>query len=147
MTRAYSFVACVAAIICLFGCQQRTVSCMVTQYGGRYMTYHGSSGQFDKACRDVLRALSYKEETDGNGVRYPYYGEGASSHKDGDRRIAVETYMTTKDETGAQYRITTLTLGERDPVVTLESTSSERYRLVNALAAELHRRGIPIVHY
>jgi len=37
--------------------------------GGRYMTYQGSSGQFEKACRDVLGVLSCKKKTDGNGVR------------------------------------------------------------------------------
>ena len=147
MTRAFNFVIYLAVIICSAGCRQQTASCMVTQYGGRYMTYQAPSGQFHEACRDALRAISYKEETNGKGVRYPYYGEGALSHKDGDRCIASETYMKTKDEDGAQYKITTLILGERDPVVTLESTSSEPYRLVNAVGAELHRRGIPIVHY
>ena len=82
-----------------------------------------------------------------NTTSHPYYGEGASSHKDKDRVIAVRAYLKNKDEAGAEYKITTVRLGRRDSFVTLECTSPDRYKLINALNAELHKRGISVRQY
>ena len=59
--------------------------------------------------------LSHKEKLSDNSTRYPYYGEGSSSHTDKDRTIAVRAYLKTKDDAGAEYRITTVRLGRREP--------------------------------
>jgi hypothetical protein len=111
------------------------------------MTYEGSRGEFNNACRSVLHELGYKEKIDGNKTRRPYHGEGGSHNKDGDRVIFIESYMKTKDASGVEYKIVTYTLGKRDPVVILESGGSDPYKLVNALNAELHKRGIRVVQY
>ena len=61
-----------------------------------------------------------------------------------DRTIAVRVYLRNKDETGAEYKITTVRLGRHEPFVMLESTSPDRYKLINALNAEFHKRGIRV---
>jgi len=142
----------ICGILCLVvlgfstGCR-RTTGCTVTQYGPEYMTYTGSSESFHEACRTVLHEIGYKEKVNENTTSYPYYGEGGSSHKDKDRTIAVRVYLKNKDEAGAEYKITTVRLGRRDSFVTLESTSPDRFKLINALNAELHKRGIPVRQY
>ena len=146
MKVALHLVTCFAVIICTAGCGQ-TTKYTVKQYGPEYMTYTGPNQPFDDACRKVLHDLSYKEKLDGNRTRYPDYGEGVSSHNEKDRRIAAEKYLKTKDEDGAEYKITTLSLGKLDPIVILESASSDRHKLVNALNAEFHRNGIEVRQY
>jgi len=134
------------AIAILSGCREGKVVA-VTQYGPEFMTYRGPTEQFNDACRTVLHELSYKEETGENSVSYPYYGEGVSSHKAGDAPVAVRAYLKTQGEDEAEYTITTITLGDRDPVVMLESTSEDRHRLVNALNAEFAKRGFRVRQY
>ena len=128
------------------GCE-RSATCVVTQYGPRYLTYEEAGGQFSDACRQVLHELGYREETGDNSVRYPHHAEGVSSHEDGERRIATESYMSTRDENGAEYKITTLRLGDLDPVVILESTAADSYKLVNALNAEFQRSAFSVRQY
>jgi hypothetical protein len=130
----------------LAGCN-RPAACKVIQYGPQYLTYTGSRERFDEVCRTVLHDLSYKEKVDENSTRYPYYGEGASSHKSDGKSIAVTVYLKTKDADNAEYKITTLYLGNRDPVVMLESTSADPYKLINALNAEFPKRGIRVEQY
>ena len=137
---------CLVAITVPTGCQS-SAECMVTQYGSEYMTYTGPGKPFDDACRAVLHELSEKEELDGNRTRYPHYGEGVSSQKDGDRLIASTSYRKTKDADGAEYKVTTIRLGKHAPIVVLESTSSDRFKLVNALNVELHKKGIAVRQY
>jgi hypothetical protein len=134
------------AIVCLSGCA-RSATCEVTQYAPKYLSYHGSSEPFDDACREVLHRLSQKQSIEGKGAYYPYYGEGASSHKAAGRQTASERYLKTQDEDGAQHKITTLCLGKHDPIVILESTASDPYKLVNALNSELNKRGIKVSQY
>jgi len=38
-------------------------------------------------------------------------------------------------------------LGSRDPIVMLESTSADPYKLINALNAEFPKRGIRVEQY
>ncbi len=78
---------------------------------------------------------------EGKGIRYLHYGEGVSSHKTAGREVAVEGYMKTQDADGAALKITTLRLGKQDPVVILECTASDSYKLVNTLNSELSKRG------
>jgi hypothetical protein len=111
------------------------------------MTYRGPSEPFNDACREALHSLSQKETVDGKGIRYPHYGEGGSSHKAAGREVAVEVYMKTQDADGAALKITTLRLGKQDPVVILECTASNSYKLVNALNSELSKRGIKVSQY
>jgi len=111
------------------------------------MTYSGPHQLFDDACRSVLHDLSYKETVSENSTRYPYYGEGASTHKDKDKSIAVTVYLKTKDRDGADYKITTIRLGKREPIVMVESTSTDPYKLINALNAEFPKRGIRVRQY
>jgi hypothetical protein len=143
MRRASYVAVCLAAMVLATGCR-RSGGCTVTQYGPEYLTYSGSTEQFNDACRAVLHDLSVKEQLEDNKIRYPHYGEGGSSHKDNDRLIASKMYLQTKDAEGAQYKIVTLRLGARDPLVMLESTSSDLYKLINALNAEFHKRGIRV---
>jgi len=147
MARTIGLVIFLAAIIGAGGCKKQRSACTVTQYGPRYMTYEGSGKEFSNACRSVLHELGYKEKIDENKTRHPYHGEGVSTNKDGERLISSEAYMETKDANGVEYKITTLILGNRDPVVILESTDSDPHKLANALNAELHRRGIRVVQY
>jgi hypothetical protein len=119
----------------------------VTQYGPEFLTYSGSREKFNNACRSVLHELSYKEKTGENSTRYPHYAEGASSHKEGETLVAMKAYRKTKGEDGAEYTMTTITLGNRDPVVMLESTSPDKFKLVNALNAEFQKRGIRVRQY
>ena len=146
MKTALHLVTCVVIIALATGCRSSS-ECMVTQYGSEYMTYTGPGKPFNDACRTVLREFSFKEELDGNKTRYPHYGEGVSSQKDGDRLIASTSYRKTKDADGAEYTVTTIRLGKRAPIVVLESTSSDRFKLVNALNAELHKKGIAVRQY
>ena len=146
MKMASHLMMCLAVIVLITGCR-RIATCTITEYGPEYITYTGSREQFDNACREVLRELSYKEKLSDNSTRYPYYGEGSSSHTDKDRTIAARTYLRTKEEAGAEYKITTVRLGHRDPFVMLESTSSDRYKLINALNAKFHQRGIRVQQY
>lgn len=111
------------------------------------MTYSGSHERFNDACREVVHEIGYKEKVSENTTRYPYYGEGSSSHKDKDRLLSVRIYLRTKDEAGAEYKVTIVRLGRRDPFVTLESTSSDRFKLINALNAEFSKRGIEVREY
>jgi O-acetyl-ADP-ribose deacetylase (regulator of RNase III) len=147
MRIASPIMTCLAALICLAGCEGPSTT-TIMQYGPRHMTYSGSSQQFNDACRAVLYSLSNAEEEGGNSVRYPHYGEGVSSHKNNeDVPIAVEAYMKTKDEEGAEYKITTIRLGKKEPIVILESTSSDPHKLINALNAEFHISGISVRQY
>jgi len=122
-------------------------ACVVTQYGPEYMTYQGSASMFGDACRKVLHDLSHKEQIDSNQTEYPYYGEGVSSQSANGRNIAVKGYMKTQDDDGAEYKITILTLGTREPVVLLESTSEDSHKLVNAINAEFAKRKIKVIQY
>lgn len=135
-----------AVMLCSAGCEP-AATCRVTQYGPRHMTYTGPGGQFGDACRQVLHELGYRERVDDNTVRYPHHAEGVSSHEDNEKPIAKESYMKTRDGEGAEYEITEIRLGDLDPVVILESTSSDPHRLVNALNAEFARRGFRVVPY
>ena len=146
MKRALHLATCLVAIALATGCRSSS-ECMVTQYSSEYMTYTGPGEPFNDACRTVLREFSFKEELGENKTRYPYYGEGVSSQKDGDRLIASTAYLKTKDADGAEYKVTTIRLGKRNPIVVLESTSSDRYKFVNALNAELHKKGIAVRPY
>lgn len=146
MKMASPWMMCLAAMVLATGCR-RIATCTVTEYGPEYMTFTGSHEQFDHACREVLHELSYMEKLSDNSTRYPYYGEGASSHTDKDKTIAVRAYLKTKDEAGAEYKITTVRLGRRDPLVMLESSSPDRYKLINALNAEFSKRGIRVQQY
>ncbi len=146
MRTAVQLMVCLAAMALVGGCGE-AAKCKVMQYGSQHMTYTGSSEAFNDACRQVLRDLSYKEQVGENSTRYPYYGEGGTSSKDNDRTLATAIYMKTKDAAGAEYKITTLTLGKHDPVVILESNSADQYKLVNAMNAEFHRKGIRVQQY
>jgi len=123
------------------------LTCSVTQYGPKYMTFRGSDTLFMDACRKVLYDLGYKEQIDKDRFRYPHHGEGASSHRDNGRVISMERYMQTQDADGAEYKITVLTVGAREPLVQLQSTSQDSYKLVNALSAEFSRRRIKVTQY
>jgi hypothetical protein len=147
MAKTFRFMMLLALITCLIGCKKGPAACTVTQYGARHMIYEGSGEEFNEACRSVLHALGYKEKIDENKTRRPYHGEGVSTNKDGDRLISSESYMKTKDANGVEYKITTLTLGKRDPVVILETIDSDSHKLGNALNVELHKRGIRVVRY
>ena len=146
MRTAVRFMICLAAMVIAGGCRE-DVNCKVTQYGPQHMTYTGSSEAFNNACRQVLHDLSYKEQDGENSTRYPYYGEGGISSKDNDRILATTVYLKTKDADGAEYKITTLTLGKHDPVVILESSSADQYKLVNALNLEFGKKGIGVRQY
>jgi hypothetical protein len=139
-------IASLAVLALSAGCR-RTTNVTVTEYGPEYMTYTGSGEEFNHACRMVLHELGYKEDLGENKTRYPYHGEGGTSHKENDRLIASKGYLQTKDKDGVEYKITTLVLGRRDPVVTLESTASDRYKLVNTLNAELQKQGFRVQQY
>jgi hypothetical protein len=134
------------AMVLVTGCR-RIATCTVTEYGPEYMTYTGSGEQFRGACRQVLHDLGYKEKLSDTSTRYPYHAEGSSSHTDKDKTIAVRGYLQTKDEAGAEYKITTVRLGRHEPFVMLESTSPDRYKLINALNAEFRKRGIRVQQY
>ncbi len=134
---------CLAAAVMLAGCGQ-AAECTVTLYGSEHMTYTGSQEQFNDACRQVLRDLSYKEQLGDNSTRYPYYGEGGKSFTEGDKPLAAVSYFKTRDAHGNEYKITTVALGRREPVVILESTAEEPFKLVNALNAEFAKRGIAV---
>ncbi len=139
-------ITCLIVVVLSAGCR-RAATCTVTQYGPEYMTYSGSHERFNDACREVVHEIGYKEKVSENTTRYPYYGEGSSSHKDKDRLLSVRIYLRTKDEAGAEYKVTIVRLGRRDPFVTLESTSSDRFKLINALNAEFSKRGIEVREY
>ncbi len=135
-----------SVVVLLGGCGEAS-RCKVTMYGANHMTYTGSGEQFNSACRNVLHELSEKEDLGDNRTRYPSYGEGVSATREGDRPVASRAYLKTKDADGAEYKITTITLGKRDPIVILESSSSDTYKLVNALNEEFRKRGIRVKSY
>jgi len=119
----------------------------VTEYGPEFMVYSGPKEEFNEACRTVLHALSTKVKTGENQISFPDYGEGASSSTEGTKQLALKTYLKTKDDDGAEYKITTIVLGNRYPVVMLESTSADERKLVNMLNAEFAKRGIRVDQY
>jgi len=150
MKTAAMLVASLIAVLCLLGCPSTDTTddtTKVTTYGPNYLTYTGSSQPFSDVCREVLGELGYKEVIDANSVRYPYHAEGVSSHRRDDAPIAVEAYMQTRDEEGAEYKITTVRLGNHDPIVHLECSASDRFKLANALTAKLAERGIRVQSY
>jgi hypothetical protein len=135
-----------AATILAVGCGSST-QCTVTQYGPNLMKFTGSSELFNSACREALQQLSHRIQGEGNSVSYPDYGEGISTHSADKQPIASIGYLKTKGEDGAEYKVTILRLGKDDPVVMLESTSSDPHRLVNALNAEFHKQGVEVRQY
>ncbi len=135
-----------AATILAAGCGLST-QCTVTQYGPNLMKFKGSGELFNNACRDALYQLSLQVKGEGNSTSYPGYGEGVSTHSADKQPIASIGYLKTKGEDGAEYKVTILHLGKEDPVVMLESTSSDPHRLVNALNAEFHKKGIEVRQY
>lgn len=150
MKTAATLVASLVGVLCLLGCPSTDTTdntTEVTTYGPNYLTYTGSSKPFGDACREVLYELGYKEVIDANSVRYPYHAEGVSSHRQGEAPIAVEAHMQARDEEGAEYKITTIRLGNHDPIVHLESSASDRFKLANALTAKLAERHIRVRAY
>jgi hypothetical protein len=111
------------------------------------MTVHGSAEAFNTACREALHELGLSEGVGENAVRYPHHREGVTSHKEGDRRVVVDSYMSTMDKDGAKYEIRMLRLGDLDPIVMLETTATDPYRLVNTLTARLSAKEIPVDPY
>lgn len=146
MKKAWLFPVCIAAVAILSSCKPST-QCTVTQYGPNLMKFTGSSELFNNACREALQQLSHRIQGEGNSVSYPDYGEGVSTHSADKQPIASIGYLKTKGEDGAEYKVTILRLGKEDPVVMLESTSSDPHRLVNALNAEFHKKGIEVRQY
>ncbi len=146
MKAASRLMICLAVMVLSTGCR-RAATCTVTQYGPEYMTYTGSDELFDNACREVVREIGYKEKLSETSARYPYYGEGSSAHQDKDRLIALRVYLKNKDEAGAEYKVTLIRLGQRDPFVMLESIGADRFKFINALNAEFQKRGIKVRQY
>jgi hypothetical protein len=146
MKKAWLFPVCIAAVVILSSCKPST-QCTVTQYGPNLMKFTGSSELFNNACREALHQLSHRIQGEGNSVSYPDYGEGISTHSADKQPIASIGYLKTKGEDGAEYKVTILRLGKDDPVVMLESTSSDPHRLVNTLNAEFHKKGIEVRQY
>ena len=140
---------CLLLLVFITGCSTTNSSnkCSVTQYGSRHMTYKGSRSLFDDACRKVLHDLSHKKDHGDGKTEYPFYGEGGSSAKDEDRLLSMQVYLKTKDSDGNDYKITTIFLGENDPVVLIEDSSPEKHKLVNALNTEFVNRGIAVTIY
>ncbi len=130
----------------IFGCGKKD-EVSVTVYGTDYMTYSERDNAFDNACRNVLREFSYKETNDQNNITLPYYGEGAQTFKDNNKTSASKTYLKTKDEQGNEYIITTLKLGKREPVVIIETTNPEKFKLINALYNEFNKQGFRVTNY
>ena len=141
--------ACLLLLISTISCATTNNSnkCTVLQYGSQHMTYTGSRSLFDDACRKVLHDLSHKIDHEDGKTEYLFYGEGASSVKDDDRLVSMKVYLKTKDIDGNDFKITTLFLGENDPVVLIENSSPDKFKLVNALNAEFVNRGIEVTHY
>ena len=132
--------------VTILGCGKKN-EVSVTVYGTDYMTYSERDNAFDDACRVVLRELSYKETDDQNRTSLPYYGEGSQTFKDKDKISASKIYLKTKDEHGNEYIITTLKLGKREPVVIIETTNPDKFKLINALYNEFNKQGFKVAHY
>ena len=116
----------------------------VKHYGSGHLSYRGDAQKFNDACRTALKSLSHKIIGDDGSRRYPDYGEGGTSETLGDKRVAQRSYKKTKDESGADYQVTTVYLEGQDPLVMLEHTSKDPYRLINALLAEFSRAGFKV---
>jgi hypothetical protein len=127
------------------GCKRSKI-CTVTVYGSDFMTTDQKE-PFNNACREVLYQLSYKEEVDANSVKRPYYGEGGKAVTENKKVIASKAYLKTKDEQNYEYIITSIVLGENEPVVILETTNPDKYKLVNTLLQEFHKRGFNVRNY
>ncbi len=149
MKHLLNCLACLLLLISAISCATTKISntCAVVQYSSQHMTYSGSRRLFDDACRKVLRDLSHKIDHEDGKTEYPFYGEGGSSVKDDDCLISMQVYLKTKDIDGNDYKITTLFLGENDPVVLIDNSSPDKYKLVNALNAEFVNRGIKVAPY
>ena len=138
------------ALLLLFsivGCATSPEKCSVVQYGSGYLTYSGKRSLFDDACRKVLHDISHKIEHENGTTEYPFYGEGAMTTKDEERLLSMQVYLMTKDSDGNSYKITTIFLGNNDPVVMIEDTSPKKFRLINALNDEFVKRGIKVTAY
>jgi hypothetical protein len=130
----------------IFGCGKKN-EVSITVYGTDYITYSERDNAFNDACRVVLREFSYKETNDQNNITLPYYGEGVQSFKDKDKTSASKTYLKTKDEQGNEYIITTIKLGKKEPLVIIETTNPDKFKLINALYNEFNKQGFKVIHY
>jgi hypothetical protein len=127
------------------GCNH-SQSCRVVTFGPEYMTYRGDPTAFDDVCRTVLHELSDKEIIDENRVRYPHYAEGVSAHKaKNGEMLAARSYRQTKDAQGYEYIITSIHLTGNDPLVILETTNPDQFKLSNALCQEFHKMEFKVV--
>lgn len=132
----------------IFGCGKKEDTVSITVYGTDFMTYSdGTKSAFNDSCRTVLRELSYKEINDQNKTSLPYYGEGTQIFKNEDKTAASKSYLKTKDEQGNEYIITTIKLGEKEPVVIIETTNPDNFKLINALYQEFGKQGFKVTHY
>ncbi len=128
----------VLILACFIGGCSETKKCKVKMYGPDFMTYSGSQETFQEACRRVLHETSHKDSTS-----YPYYGEGGSTNKNenGDM-IALRSHLKTKDSEGFEYSITTVKLAKKEPIVMLETSNPDKFKLTNALMKEFQKSGI-----
>ena len=123
----------IVSMLFISGCNSNKV-CSVKIYSPNCLTFSKECEPFNDICKNVLLELNHKRGEKTNSL------EQRSRHRwEKEKCVFDQTYYKTIDDNGYEYIITSTTLGNDNPVVTLETTNPDKEKLVNALREEFLR--------
>ena len=122
----------IVLLLFISGCNSNKV-CSVKIYSPNCLTFSKQCESFNDICKNVLIKINYSGR--GNSL------EQRVRHRwEKDECVFDQTYYKAKDDDGYEYIFTSTTLGNNNPVVTLETTNPDKEKLVNALREEFIRQ-------
>ena len=128
----------IISVLFMSGCNSNKV-CSVKIYSPEYMTFNKQYESFNDACRKALIKLNDNEGEEKNSIHEKVMARTANG-----KYVLKQTYYKTKDDDGYEYIITSTTLGNNNPVVTLETTNPDKNTLMNALRDEFTKKGFKV---
>ncbi len=128
----------IISVLFMSGCNSNKV-CSVKIYSHEYLTFNKQYESFNDTCRMALIKINDHEGEENNS-----FDEKASNRSVNGKSVFMQACFKTKDKDGYEYIITSTTLGNDNPVVTLETTNPDKNKLLNALREEFTKKGFKV---
>ena len=128
----------IISILLISGCNSNKV-CSVKIYSPEYLTFNKQHQSFNDASLNALTKLIYNEGEENNSIDQKFFNRSVNG-----KSVFKKDYYKTKDKDGYEYIITSVTLGNNNPVVTLETTNPDKNKLLNALREEFTKKGFKV---
>lgn len=121
----------IISVLFISGCNSNKV-CSVKIYSPNCLTFSKQCESFNDICKNVLMKIN-------NKGRENVLEQRGRHRWEKEKRVFEQTYYKAKDDDGYEYIFTSTTLGNDNPVVTLETTNPDKEKLINALREEFIR--------